>query len=275
VFPSLNFVDACQAKFAAHAGPLRADDKERSGEIESVTIPARRQNADTMQAQCRHTRGGARTMAFWIRKKGEEGEGGKDGEASAGSLKPTKKKDEKKENKPKRIDNLRIPQQLRVTLRSLGSPNEFVFLTKDLSATGAFVLCSNFKRYPFQQTSTLLDCVVELKVPEAEETYRLTFLAKIARVVEAKGEGALSISGFGVRIVQISQDQRVFLESFIQRHGAPDVNNAAADLAGLLPANNVLTPAHALGNEEEFDDVGDGLLTDEDDEDVGSLPRAV
>ena len=108
-------------------------------------------------------------MAFWIRKKGEE-DGGGDADSGASSLKPSKKKDDKKDNKPKRIDNLRIPQQLRITLRSLGSPNEYVFLTKDLSATGAFVLCSNFKRYPFQLTSTLLDCMVELKVPEIRNT---------------------------------------------------------------------------------------------------------
>lgn len=217
-------------------------------------------------------------MAFWIRKKGEEGEGS-EGESSASALKPAKKKDEKKENKPKRIDNLRIPQQLRITLRSLGSPNEYVFLTKDLSATGAFVLCSHFKRYPFQQATTLLDCAVELKVPETGETYKLCFLAKIARVVEAKGEGALSISGFGVRIVQISQDQRIFLESFIQRHGAPDVNNAAADLAGLLPATNVLTPATTLGEDETFEGVGDDPLAndghDDNDDSAPPLPRAM
>jgi hypothetical protein len=225
-------------------------------------------------------------MAFWIRKKGEEGEGNAP-DAGVSSLKPSRKKDDKKDNKPKRIDNLRIPQQLRVTLRSLGSPNEFVFLTKDLSATGAFVLCTNFQRYPFQQASTLLDCVVELKVPDSNDMHRLVFLAKIARVVEAQGEGASGISGFGVRIVQITQDQRQTLESFIQRHGAPDINNAAAEQAGLLPVDNfVSNPRGQPAPIDEDLDLKDGvgedvdahLGDDSDDDDAplsGSLPRAV
>ena len=218
-------------------------------------------------------------MAFWIRKKGEE-DGSGDADSGTSSLKPSKKKDDKKDNKPKRIDNLRIPQQLRITLRSLGSPNEYVFLTKDLSATGAFVLCSNFKRYPFHLTSTLLDCMVELKVPETEDIYRLSFLAKIARIVEAQGQGATAISGFGVRIVQISMEQRTFLESFIQRHGAPDVNNAAAEQAGLLPADNIMTRiTTTVVMEADDEGIGEDVDgTDESEEgndELETLPRAV
>jgi|GEM_PF-656612 len=215
-------------------------------------------------------------MAFWIRKKGEEGEGEAN---SASALKPTKKKDDKKDNKPKRIDNLRIPQHLRITLRSLGSPNEFVFHTKDLSATGAFVLCAVFKRYPFQQQSTLLDASVELKEPDSDEVTKLQFLAKIARVVEAQGQGASSISGFGIRIVQISQEQRATLEGFIQRNGSPDVNNVAAERAGLLSSDNVMSEtALALARIEVDPDAGLGVDIDleasDDEEDIDVLPRA-
>jgi hypothetical protein len=171
-------------------------------------------------------------MAFWIRKKNEDGQ--EEEVESTNALKPAKKKDDKKENKPKRIDNLRIPQQLKIKLRSLGTPNEYNFTTKDLSATGAFVLCPNFRQYPFIPQSTLLEATVELFEPETGDLHHLHFLAKIARVVEARGEGAMAISGFGIRIVQMSQTLRVLLEGFISRHGAPDVNNSAAEAAGLL-----------------------------------------
>ena len=176
-------------------------------------------------------------MAFWIRKKNDEGQ--EDEAESGNALRPNKKKDEKKENKPKRIDNMRIPQSLKITLRSLGAPNEYIFTTKDLSATGAFVLCSKFAAYPFIPQSTLLECAVELKEPDTGEFHKLNFLAKVARVVEAKGEGATHISGFGIRIVQISQELRLLLELFIQRHGSPDINHQAAEQAGLLQHMNL------------------------------------
>lgn len=158
-------------------------------------------------------------MAFWIKKKSEEtAEIEKDQEGS-GALR--KKKDDKKQQ-VKRIDNLRIPQQLRIILRSLGTPTEYHFWTKDLSATGAFVLCLNFKHTPFQPQSTLLEAQVELTAPDTLEVIPMQFLAKIARVVEAKGEGANQISGFGLRIIQITLEQRTILESFIARHGSAE-----------------------------------------------------
>jgi PilZ domain len=171
-------------------------------------------------------------MAFWIKKKQDENDFSEENSAgssmSGSSLsaqgKLLKKKDEKKENKPRRIDNLRIPQQLSITLRSLGSPVEIPFLTKDLSSTGAFILCPQFRKTPFQLQSTIMECIVELKHPETQETQQLKFLAKIARVVAATGTGASSISGFGVRICQIALDQKVILEQFIQKHGSPEVS---------------------------------------------------
>ena len=211
-------------------------------------------------------------MAFWIKKKNEENTADAD---ESSSLKPKKKKDEKKENKPRRIDNMRIPQQLRITLRSLGSPNEYAFTTKDLSATGAFVLCSNITRYPFEQQSTILDACVELKEPDGHDAHDLRFLAKIARIVKAEGEGANQITGFGVRIVQINQDMRILLELFIQRHGSPDVNNAAAEQAGLLQHQTMIkfssTASAENGEEESFL----GELDDENDENKSSASLAI
>jgi hypothetical protein len=164
-------------------------------------------------------------MAFWIKKKTDETEGNEISNSNNSKL--LRKKDEKKDNKPRRIDNLRIPQQLNIVLKSIGSPVEIPFVTKDLSATGAFVLCPQFRKTPFQQQNTLLDCTVELRNPESHELQTLKFLAKIARVVAATGTGAMSISGFGIRICQISMDQRLVLEQFIQKHGAPEGNPGA------------------------------------------------
>ncbi|NBW81184.1 hypothetical protein EBR21_05465, partial [bacterium] len=49
-----------------------------------------------------------------------------------------------------------------------------------------------------------------------DDANELRCLCKIARLVEGQ------VSGFGVRIVQISPEQRVVLEQFIAKHGSPD-----------------------------------------------------
>ncbi len=196
------------------------------------------------------------TMTFWMKKKSDEIEGK--------APDNTKKKKDDKSNIVKRIDNMRIPQQLSVTLQSLGSPLEYKFLTKDLSATGAFVLCSKFNRYPFKIPSTILSVTVEMVEDGSTEITHLNFLAKIARIVEAHGTGATKISGFGVRIVQISNDARAYLEGFIQRNGQPDVNGQSAELIGVALVETSTPPL------DSFKDDEDGLpdITDE-------LPRAV
>jgi len=151
-------------------------------------------------------------MAFWAKKKSEVEIDKK--EAAGNNL--LKKKDEKKGAPPKRIDNLRIAQKLNVSLRSLGTGNEYHFLTKDLSATGMFVLCSDHRRYPFIVQSTLLEATVHLQAHGNEELHELRCLCKIARLVEG------TVSGFGVRIVQIAPEQRLALEQFIAKHGSPE-----------------------------------------------------
>ncbi len=159
-------------------------------------------------------------MAFWIKKPSE------DDETLAAEESAPKKggKGEESKQQIKRIDNLRIPERLRVHLKSIGTQNFYTFWTKDLSATGAFVLCQEFKNYPFQTSSTIIDATVELKNPDTQEVTELSFLAKIARVVEAHGAGAASISGFGIRIVQMDFRERQVLEAFISSHGKPDLS---------------------------------------------------
>lgn len=154
-------------------------------------------------------------MAFWAKKKPEVETEKKD--ATNNLL---KKKDEKKGAPPKRIDNLRIAQKLRVTLKSLGTGNEYHFLTKDLSATGMFVLCNEHKRYPFLPQVTLIETIVNLQANESSESHQLQCLCKIARIVE--GSGPNPTSGYGVRIVQIAPEQRIALEQFIAKHGSPE-----------------------------------------------------
>ncbi|MFZ9521214.1 MAG: PilZ domain-containing protein [Silvanigrellaceae bacterium] len=179
-------------------------------------------------------------MAFWAKKKADVETEKKD--SVANSL--LKKKDEKKSAPPKRIDNLRIAQKLQISLKSLGTGSEYHFLTKDLSATGMFVLCSDHKRYPFQVQSTLLETIIQLKAGDDEAT-ELRCLCKIARIVEGQ------VSGFGVRIVQISPEQRTVLEQFIAKHGSPD--NFVPYSGGQKPPdekNQDIPPPSAAGDSE-------------------------
>ena len=157
-------------------------------------------------------------MSFWFKKKNS----GKSQEETLGlSSLDKKKKDEKKGPGPKRIDNLRIPQQLPILVRSLGTQNTYVMNTKDLSASGAFVVCSDFQSYPFQAASTILDCIIDLVNPDTQEVVKLKFLGKIARIVATPPPG--QPAGFGLRIVQISLDHWQMLEAFIGRHGAAEL----------------------------------------------------
>jgi hypothetical protein len=165
-------------------------------------------------------------MAFWIRKNTPSRlETGKEEETNVAR----RRREEKSRQQVKRLDNLRIPHQLPVVLKSLGSRNEFAFTTFDLSSTGLFAVCSNFADYPFQQNSTILDCEVDLG-PQSHPPYsKIRFLGKIARVVEPSAAQTESQpAGFGIRIVQIPHDSRVILENYISAHGTPDLSNVAA-----------------------------------------------
>ncbi len=164
-------------------------------------------------------------MAFWIRKNAPtKVETGKEQESSISR----KRKDEKLRPQVKRIDNLRIPHQLGIVMKSLGTRNEFSFLTRDLSNNGVFVVCQALSDYPFQQTSTLLDCEVDLGAQSNPPYTKIRFLGKIARIVERSSATTdIQSIGFGVRMVQISPESRVVLENFIAAHGKPDLSNAA------------------------------------------------
>jgi len=157
-------------------------------------------------------------MAYWINKRGGDVTTAK--QQNTGGQKGAK--EDKKNSQIKRIDNLRVNQKLRIRLRSVGVAQEHSFVTRDLSATGVFVMCTAIERYPFQPGSTLLEAFLDLKADGGVET--ITFLARIARIVnEPKNvdeSGAVPNRGFGLRIVQISFEQRQILETFITLHGS-------------------------------------------------------
>ncbi len=157
-------------------------------------------------------------MAFWIRKNVPlKSEQGKDSDSR-------KRKDDKTRQQVKRLDNLRIPHKLPLVIKSLGSRNEFSFVTKDLSSSGLFALCNNLSDYPFQQASTILDCEVDLGAQSIPPYTKIRFFGKIARIMDG-GTADDDLPGFGVRIVQISHEFRVVLENYIAAHGTPDLNN--------------------------------------------------
>lgn len=201
-------------------------------------------------------------MAFWIKKPTDGTEAPRPDEKSPLT---EGKKGKKEDAKPqiKRIDNLRIPERLRVHLKSLGTQNVCTFWTKDLSATGAFVLCQDFHSYPFQTASTILEAVVELKDPITLEVTDLPLLAKIARVVEAHGAGASSISGFGIRIVQMEFRGRQVLETFIESHGKPDLSMSRSEPSQSNPYSLHFEGGVGSkpGRSEETDENGNALDT--------------
>jgi hypothetical protein len=160
-------------------------------------------------------------MSFWIKKNTpNKTDSGREQENAAAR----KKKDEKRAQNAKRLDNLRIPHQLPIQVKGIGTRTEYPFLTRDLSSSGAFVVCPDFWNYPFQPSSTILDCAVELRSPNQIEKPRIHFLAKIARVVESAGSEAGVTEGFGIRILQISMEHRHLLENYIGTHGTPDAS---------------------------------------------------
>lgn len=165
-------------------------------------------------------------MALWIRKNQTSKHD--DQKNSDNSSLSRKKKDEKKGANAKRLDNLRIPHQSNIVIKSVGTRNEYSFVTKDLSATGAFVVCPDMQKYPFQQVSTILDCIVELTPPGKTEVVKIRFLGKIARIVDTPSTQPnqtqeTSVAGFGIRILQISPDQKYILDNYIAQHGTPEI----------------------------------------------------
>lgn len=104
---------------------------------------------------------------------------------------------------------------LPIFVKSLGGDRAFVFSTFEITPNAIFVICSDLKKYPFKPGATLLESVVKLQIPSTKEQFYLSFMTKIDRVVEndLEEEGP---TGFVLRIVQASFDDRKTLDQFIE-----------------------------------------------------------
>lgn len=159
-------------------------------------------------------------MALWMRQAHVNKPEKKDN-------KDSQAKQERPKQQTRRLDNLRIYKSLKIQTKSLGTRTEHHFVTNDLSSTGAFILCENASKQPFLLNSTLLECKLEI-FDEQQKPFWISFLAKLARFVEETNQ---EHKGFGIRIVQISQDSKYYLEQYIDHNGKleneEDFKNAA------------------------------------------------
>jgi hypothetical protein len=88
---------------------------------------------------------------------------------------------------------------------------ELVFRTRDLSAHGLFLYTNIAQAYPFKVGSTL-----QLELSENDD--QLVCKVVVARVVEAgSAESSSYPTGFGVRIVEMNDENRTVLERMIGR----------------------------------------------------------
>ena len=88
---------------------------------------------------------------------------------------------------------------------------ELVFRTRDLSENGLFLYTKVARAYPFKVGSTL-----ELDLYDHDD--QVTCKCVVARIVEpGSAESETYPSGFGVRIVECSDDARKALNAMIER----------------------------------------------------------
>jgi hypothetical protein len=91
------------------------------------------------------------------------------------------------------------------------SGQELVFRTRDLSEQGLFLYTKVARAYPFKVGSTLA-----LDLYDHDDQVSCTCV--VARVVEpGTGESATYPTGFGVRIVECSDEARATLRAMIER----------------------------------------------------------
>ena len=92
-----------------------------------------------------------------------------------------------------------------------GGDNEFVFRTRDLSTTGLFLYTRVGHIYPFKVGSTL-----QLELYDYDEF--VTAKVVVVRVVEpGSAESDRYPTGFGVRIIELSDESRGHLQKMIER----------------------------------------------------------
>jgi c-di-GMP-binding flagellar brake protein YcgR len=96
-------------------------------------------------------------------------------------------------------------------VKVLGVEREFVFRTRDLSQGGLFLYTRVGHLYPFTQGTPL-----SIQLYDFDQA--VEFRAVVVRVVEPNSSEAERYpSGFGIRIVEIDELNRVRLETLIHR----------------------------------------------------------
>jgi len=150
-------------------------------------------------------------MAFWIKKK-ETNQS-----FTQGQTLPTETAPKTAINK--RLDSIRLQKNCVISLRSIGSPFEFVFMTHNISSSGFFIVCQDFAQLPFHALSTLIEGVLEM-----DEERKIHFIAKIARIVTSQESGT---AGFGLRIVHMNMQHKEMLEEDILRLAPSPATEAA------------------------------------------------
>lgn len=92
-----------------------------------------------------------------------------------------------------------------------GEAQELVFRTRDLSTHGLFLYTKVARAYPFKVGSTLA-----LELYDYDQHVRCKVV--VVRVVEpASAESATFPTGFGVKIVELSEDDRLTINLMIAR----------------------------------------------------------
>lgn len=103
-----------------------------------------------------------------------------------------------------------------VFIRSVGGDRVYGFSTYELGLNSIFVICSDVHLYPFRMTSTLIECVLKLMMPETTDPFYFSFLGKIERIVQSTDVEDEGPAGFSVRILQANFDERKKYDLFVE-----------------------------------------------------------
>lgn len=127
---------------------------------------------------------------------------------------------DEKSSREKRLDNLRVYHTLDVELNSIGNKEKYSYKTRDISASGIFLPNRDFKSLPFLVNSTLICADLCLKKhPKTQNDEKISFIAKVARVVYPDQSFPKITPGLGLRMVQISEKERTLLNTYVAHYG--------------------------------------------------------
>ncbi len=113
----------------------------------------------------------------------------------------------------RRFKRIILEKKHSVVINSIGSQISYSLKTRNISIDGLFLECENPERVPFTPSSLI---EAHLDIDEGEFVF---FNIKIVHfVLPQDNKATLWGPGFGVKIVQISKEDKIRLESFVQLH---------------------------------------------------------